>query len=180
MKKITIRSVTQQLLWLVLFLGLTGIAALPAQAHEFRDLGNNYATITGWNVEPAVENSPNGIDVFLAFDTTGNGDFSDLDASLGDTKVLAVVPIRLKTDSFNAKIIQIFPVLTQFQEVPGEDGLNNLFSFTPNQDGAWGWFLAGFIQKVGQSPKLFAKKFVCGNGSQDLPNSQFDCVDPAP
>jgi hypothetical protein len=164
------------------------VAALvaPAQAHELRNLGNNYWIQAGWDVEPAVKNSANALDVFAFWwdgdpthlDPTHPEWFHLLDTTAGDTVKLAAVGLRLESENYNAEVEEIFGVPGPFTQFIGDDGLGYVSgSITPHHAGAYGFIITGKLQRVGYQPKIFLQKFVCGAGSQDTTyGTDFVCV----
>ncbi len=153
--------------------------ALPAQAHELRGLGNDYFVGVGSHVEPVIAGQANGID-FFAWRNSVPGDFSTaeyLDRSAGDKVEITALPVKLASESFNAPIIQFFPLLTGLSQIDIEGAPGYSKNFTYPTAGAYGYIVVGKIKKSGHSTKYFVEKFVCGAGSQDNTwGTSFDCA----
>ena len=163
---------------LTLFLAI-GAFAIQANAHELRYIGNGYLIQVGDHVEPPVTGQPNGMDIF-AFHETTIGDISTavgLDKTAGDVVEVVSIPFKLTSESFNAPIAQIFPLLTTFTESISEGYPVYTANFTFPSVGAYGFLVSGKIKKQGHANKFFVEKFVCGAGSQDtIYGTYFECV----
>lgn len=195
------------------FLALGVAAALPVQAHEGRILGTGvYSIAFGFHVEPLNANVANGLDFFADVeDPPSSGTFPKLDRNVGDKVQLTVLPFRLDTDNVDSKnlaqvlshTVEILPPLSNFARaeaeslplgVPNEEPMEDLGyvkAFTPQNSGAYGFYVVGEIKRKNHDgytfpKKTFAETFVCERGSQDdgardangLPVNlnYFDCV----
>jgi hypothetical protein len=167
--------------------------SLPAQAHEFRQYGTNYAVELGNDVEPTAVNIANGID-FIAYYDDGAGNLTPLDKAAGDTVDVAVIPITVKNEKWVAgasDIVEADPIFFNF--VQGDvEGITAYIAsgWTPDNDdignngpgsGFHGYLLTAHLKKAGTSGSgkwIALDKFVCGNGSKDLNvgGSFFECV----
>jgi hypothetical protein len=174
------------------FLALFGAFAAPAYSHESRVFGNGfYVVVVGWHEEPAFEDEGNGLDLFISYDTTGDGechvheegeehdepDCIPLDASAGDVVDISARVLYLRDDEFDAQILAS-------EELEGDlvqdffDPSRYTFFLKPNVEGAYGFKISGTLHKVDQAQpavELDQEKFVCGNGTQG--DEAFDCVD---
>lgn len=165
---------------LLLALALTAFT-LPTQAHEFRYIGNGYAIQVGSVEEPPVHGVLNGI-AFFAGKESVPGDVSTiafLDRTQGDIVDVVAIPFKLTSESYNAPISQIFPILAAFEQTVIEDSVGYSKDFTYPTAGAYGYIVSGALKQHGQSQyKFFVEKFVCGAGSQDTTyGTFFECVE---
>ena len=181
---------TQAGSYLSFFVALAAFA-IPAQAHEFRDFGR-YNIGIGAHAEPPQVGIANGIDFFAAFDLDpGPGEnFVQLDRTQGDIVNISVVPITVKTETYNGKLVEAEHLFTDFEQTVIEDGVGYLATgFTPYLDdvggtgpstGYLGFYVTAYLKKVGQPGKtLILQKFVCGAGSKDAVfDTEFACVIP--
>lgn len=152
--------------------------ALTAQAHEFRELDINYAIGIGSHDEPPLAGVANGVDFIPIYHQGGpNGTPIYLDRTKGDKVNIVVTPIKLAYEAFNAPITNVYSPLFNFVQNVVEENPAYTASVTYPSAGTIGYYVFGEIQKKGKPKKSFAfTKFVCGAGSQDIPNSSFDCV----
>ncbi|NOS87516.1 MAG: hypothetical protein HOP34_03070 [Methylococcaceae bacterium] len=177
-----------------LFVGMALLAAQTAQAHEFRAFGQ-YIIGIGSTIEPPQVGVANGIDVFAQYDQDpGPGiDLVNLDRAAGDTVNISVIPITVKTESYNGKLVEadegVFNDFDGLNEIEDGEFGYQATGFTPDADdvggtgphtGYLGYYVSAHLKKVGQPGKvLILKKFVCGAGSKDVEfGSSFDCVIP--
>jgi hypothetical protein len=165
-----------------------GIQVGSAFAHEHRNfLGGQYIMFVGFRNEPAFEDEANGLDLFLIRDSDGDGqctqdtpdaclDWLPVDKGAGDKVDIKVKVLYLAEDKFDAQIREQAPLKGELDQ-DFFDATRYNIHFKPNVGGAYGFILNGSFQKQG-SPEVQLNnvKFVCGNGSQDLPNSRFGCV----
>lgn len=176
--------------WMALSLVIfgAGIQTGSAFAHEQRNfLGGQYIMFVGFVNEPAFEDEANAFDLFLMRDIDGDGkctqdtpdaclDWQPVSKRDGDLVDINVKVLYLNDDEFNA------PIREQAM-LKGElgqdffDATRYNIHFKPNVGGAYGYILNGTFQKQGSpAVQLNNVKFVCGNGSQNLPDSRFSCV----
>lgn len=96
---------------LTLLIGLMALAG-PASAHERREVGT-YTLVVGWNIEPALEGSPNGV-LIRVNETTGGRAVSGVEQTLklevtyGGLRTAftpALAPVRSAPGSYIAEII---------------------------------------------------------------------------
>ncbi|MGR8934258.1 MAG: hypothetical protein ACU837_07700 [Gammaproteobacteria bacterium] len=160
-----------------------GAFTLSAQAHEFRDLGDDYYIQVGGHVEPPYINVKNGIDFYpFHLDDPVKG-FPDgvvgLDKLAGDTVEISAVGLIVPTDDFNVPITRLFPLNNTWKYMPSQGYYlyyqENAFSF--KKPHAYGFYAQGKIKRKGFKTKRFAEKFICENGSQDTTyGTAFECV----
>lgn len=158
-----------------------GIQTGSAFAHEQRNFGNVILHV-GFRNEPAFEDEANALDLFVNWDTNGDGVCNDnngqsdtcLDWELVDSvNITAAKVLYLETDQFTA------PIRTQTL-LKGEldqdffDPTRYNIRFKPNLGGAYGFLLTGTIMKGSTVLTLTDEKFVCGNGKQS--DHGFSCV----
>lgn len=148
-------------------------------AHEYRYIGDGYAIQVGDDVEPPVAGQANGMDFFAFYESTPNDldTAVGLDRTQGDVVEVVSLPLKLKYETFNSPITQVFPLLTVFNDtiVDGFPGV--VADFTFPKKGTYGFVVMGKIKKQGHPDKYFVEKFVCGAGSQDTTfGTNFECV----
>jgi hypothetical protein len=173
---------------------LVGMFAAPAAAHETRVFGDgHYVLVVGWHNEPAFEDEGNGFDLFISYDTTGDGDCHEhegeehegeeheepdclpVDAGAGDVVDLTVRVLYLRDDEIDAHVLASKLLGEAVQDF--FDPSRYTFYMKPNVQGAYGFEVTGTIHKVDQSEpavELDDERFVCGDGSQG--EEPFDCV----
>lgn len=173
-----------------------GIQAGSAFAHEQRNFAGpsgpaHYILFLGFRNEPAFEDEGNAMDLFLIRDKDGDGkctidngdtcgDWLPVSKRDGDTVNITVTALYLTEDQFNAPIREQAPLKGELHQDFFDATRYNIY-MKPNVGGAYGFILNGTIQKNdGSSPALVLNnvtaKFVCGNGSQNLPDSRYGCV----
>jgi hypothetical protein len=160
---------------------VAGLFAAPAEAHERRSYENGaYVIVLGFNQEPAFEDEGNGVDLFISFDTTGDGvcgpppDCIPVNRRAGDVVDLSIRILYLREDEIDGQVLkssQLGEVVQNFA-----DPSRYTAFFKPNIQGAYGFEITGTIEKVGQGPVLDLDddRWVCGNGAQGT--GAFDCV----
>ncbi|MFO1417423.1 MAG: hypothetical protein U1E83_02005 [Methylotetracoccus sp.] len=168
---------------------LVAVAAISeAQAHEGRLIGGGrYQFFVGsWN-EPAYAGFENGIDLFPIY-CSGPGGCADennpasaIDTSLGDTLSFTTYDVLYwpTDDAANTPANALYtspmaaaPRLTFASSGTKSTQYKNYYF--PTMVGAYGFHLAGTVQKKGKVAKNFDEYFICGKGTQSA-TSAFGC-----
>ncbi|MEP6935308.1 MAG: hypothetical protein ABI988_15460 [Nitrospirota bacterium] len=174
----------------LLILG-AGIQTGSALAHEGRVfLGGQYVVFVGFRNEPAFEDEGNAMDLFVLFDTNGNGicdqpddapntckDWIPVSKGDGDTVNIEAQALYLTDDAFNAPVRVSKKLHGDLKQDFFDASRYNIY-MKPNVGGAYGFALTGTIKaKNGALLTLGGDqgKFVCGGGSQN-PEEAFGCV----
>jgi hypothetical protein len=176
-------------------LAVAGTFAAPAFAHETRVFGDGfYVVVVGWHEEPAFEDEGNGLDFFISYDTSGDGECHEhegeehegeehepdcipVDVGAGDVVDLDVRVLYLRDDAFDAQVLASDPLEGDLVQAFGDPSRYTIF-LKPNVEGAYGFRVSGTIHKVDQDEPavvLQNEKFVCGGGTQG--DEAFDCVE---
>jgi hypothetical protein len=153
---------------------LVCVAFAPTEAHENRQVGH-YAVTVGFRIEPAFEDVPNAVDIFLNRSSDGKA----ISVRDGDRVELSVeVQIR-DTDAGNADTL----AAALLQESPRQDfAASNRYNawFKPTHDGAYAFRIVGVIEDAsdpaGVGEQSIDESFVCGGGSLSS-TSRFNCVE---
>jgi hypothetical protein len=174
------------------FVIAAGLFAAPADAHETRVFADgSYVIVLGWHEEPAFEDEGNGVDLFITFDSTGDGECHEheeevhheepdcvpVDAGAGDIVDLSIRVLYLRDDEFDAQVLKSEPLEGDVVQDFFDPSRYTVF-LKPNVQGAYGFEVSGTIQKVdanGPVLELDDEKWVCGGGAQA--EEGFDCVD---
>lgn len=165
-------------------------------AHERRLIGENgeYRLTVGFANEPAAEDEPNQLDMFLVYND-GSEDGEAVNKGAGDLLEVDFVKIMLlKKDSQDAEILRKATLKGELRQRFGTPNRYNIH-FRPTVDGAYGFWVKGRVQDLvpnedadpGSSdkpaPKVeFEEIFICEGGSLDIDpetgeaNSRFSCV----
>lgn len=170
-----------------------GIQTGSAFAHEQRNFAGpsgpgHYIMFLGFRNEPAFEDEGNAMDLFLIRDSDGDGkctqdtpdaclDWLPVSKRDGDTVNITATALYLNEDKAGASIREQALLKGELHQDFFDATRYNIY-MKPNVGGAYGFILNGTIQKNDGSPALVLNnvKFVCGNGSQNLPDSRFGCV----
>ena len=164
-------------------------------AHERRLIGENgeYRLTVGFANEPAAEDEPNQLDMFLLYND-GSEDGEAVNKGAGDlVEVDFVKVLLLKKDSQDAEVLREAKLKGELRQRFGTSNRYNIH-FRPTVDGAYGFWVKGRVQDLvpnedadpGSSdqpaPKVeFEEIFVCEGGSLDIgengeAQSRFSCV----
>ncbi len=142
---------------------LSTLAICSASAHESRAVGEGeYMMVVGLKNEPAFEDIPNALDVFLYYNS---GEYEAVNAEEGDDVNLTIEALVLKKGRVKRRV-ELNDGLAQDWEDPS----HYTTWFKPTADGAYGFHIYGEINGV-----EIDEEFVCGDGSQDA-ESSFDCI----
>lgn len=162
-----------------------GIQTGSAFAHEQRNFaGGKIVVHVGFLNEPAFEDEANGLDLFVNYDTNGDGQCNDnngqsdtcLDWEPVDSVDVKAAVLYLAEDQFNAPIREQAPLKGELKRDFFDPTRFNIH-FKPNVGGAYGFILNGTITKNQTVVATFTnEKFVCGNGHQPPTTHGFSCV----
>ena len=184
--------------WIVLNLLILGggLQAGSSFAHEGRQCPP-YILFVGFRNEPAFEDEPNAMDVFVMIDKDGNGqcdepdegntcrDWIPVNTRGGDQVNLEAHVLYLLDDAFNAQVRFSSKLQGDLEQDFRDPSRYNIY-FKPNVGGAYGFKITGTIQYKGSDPRLPGPgplltlsgnqgTWVCGGGSQN-PEENFSCV----
>jgi hypothetical protein len=166
----TLRSL---LLVAVLF-ALALSAALPAKAHEGRNVGK-YVVELGWRNEPATAGLPNGPDVYITFVDPKKDGGDNIKATLEALKVELSVEISFGPAK---KTLKLRPNEPFYSEYEGVGYINFVADLIPTRAGDYTFKLTGTIndQAVDETYTSADKKFSSIEPASDLlfPDSAAD------
>ncbi len=188
----------------------SSLTVSDAMAHESRvivgadPVNDVYEMVVGFHIEPAFEDSYNGLDLFLFYDD-GSSDGEAVNTNNGDiVNVTTLEVMRLDmqiqpTDpNFASHVLQTYTFdLNDRNQTPRLSfGTTNRYKnhFRPTRNGVYAFHLVGSLQNVNPDPDddgaatntptgptSFDETFVCGPGGtldiddQGVPHS-FNCI----